>query len=233
MASVRVPAREPISRNTYKKLTNTRVKSVPPGKYFDLHGLILVVKPTGGRSWVQRLTIHGKRHDMGLGGYPWVSLAEARDLAYENRRTARRGGDPRTDKRAAIPSFAQAAETVIALYQPTWKARARTAALWRSTLKTYAFPVIGEKSVADVDMADVLAILSPIWTAKAETARKVRNRIGAVMKWSIAEGHRDTDPTGMLSAGHCRPLPGRGRTIGHCHIRLSLAQLKQCGLATP
>ena len=196
--------------NRRKRLSAARVKSAPPGKHHDDHGLILLVRATGGRSWVQRLTIHGVRRDIGLGGYPWVSLAEARDLAYDNRRVARRGGDPRTARRKTVkvpPTFAEAATTVIALYQPAWKAGAKTAALWRSTLDTYAFPVIGGKSVADVDSADVLSILSPIWTAKPETARKVRNRIGAVMKWSIAEGHRDTDPAGEAIVKALPPTP--------------------------
>ena len=221
--------------NRRKRLSAARVNSAPPGKHCDEHGLILVVKPTGGRSWVQRLTIHGKRHDIGLGGYPWVSLAEARDMAYENRRISRRGGDPRIAKsKAAIPTFAQAAETVIALYQPTWKAGAKTAALWRSTLNTYAYPVIGEKSVADVDMADVLAILSPIWTAKAETARKVRNRIGAVIKWCIVEGHCDTDPTGD-AIGKALPTTPRTRAhhraLPHSEVADAIAAVNATGAA--
>ena len=180
-----------------KRLTAAGVKAAPPGKHHDDHGLFLFVKPTGARSWVQRLTIRGKRCDLGLGGYPLTTLAEARDMAFENRRTARRGGDPRAAKQArAVPTFAEAAETVIALYQPTWKSPTKTAGLWRKTLETYALPVIGAKSVADIDTADVLGVLSPIWTDKPETARKVRQRVGAVLKWAIAERHRTDDPTG-------------------------------------
>ena len=118
-------------------------------------------------------------------------------MAFDNRRMARRGENPLAAKRArAVPTFAEASEAVIALYQPTWKSPTKTAGLWRKTLATYAEPVIGAKSVATIDTADVLAVLSPIWTAKPETARKVRQRIGAVMKWAIAERHRQDDPTG-------------------------------------
>ena len=180
-----------------KRLTAAGVKAAAPGKHYDDHGLFLLVKPTGARSWVQRLVIRGKRCEMGLGGYPLVTLAEARHAAYENRRAARSGGDPRAARQArAVPTFAEAAETVIGLYEPTWKSPTKTAGLWRRTLKTYALPVIGDKSVADIDTADVLAILSPIWTGKPETARKVRQRVGAVLKWAIAERHRTDDPTG-------------------------------------
>ena len=186
-----------LGSNRRKRLTAAGVKAAPPGKHYDDHGLFLLVKPTGARSWVQRLTIRGKRCEMGLGGFPLATLAEARDMAFENRRTARRGGDPRAVKQVrAVPNFAEAAETVIALYQPTWKSPTKTAGLWRKTLETYALPVIGAKSVADIDTADVLAVLSPIWTDKPETARKVRQRVGAVLKWAIAERHRTDDPTG-------------------------------------
>ena len=65
-----------------------------PGKYGDGNGLLLWVKPSGARSWVQRLVIHGTRRNLGLGGFPLVSLAEARETAFENRKLARAGGDP-------------------------------------------------------------------------------------------------------------------------------------------
>ena len=180
-----------------KRLSAAGIKNAPVGKHYDDHGLFLLVKPSGARSWVQRLTIGGKRRDLGLGAWPYLSLAEAREIAFDNRRAARRGGDPLAAKRTpSVPTFAEAAEIVIGLYQPTWKSPTKTAGLWRKTLDTYVDPVIGRKSVAEIDTADVLAILSPIWTAKPETARKVRQRIGAVMKWSIAERHRLDDPTG-------------------------------------
>ena len=208
----------PTQQARRKRLTAAGVKAAAPGKHYDDHGLFLLVKPTGARSWVQRIVIRGKRCELGLGGFPLTTLAEARHMAYENRREARRGGDPRAAKQArAVPTFAEAAETVIGLYEPTWKSPTKTAGLWRRTLKTYAHPVIGARSVADINTADVLAVLSPIWTEKPETARKVRQRMGAVLKWAIAERHRTDDPTGDAiskalprapkSTTHYRALP--------------------------
>ena len=77
------------------KLSAAFVKSAPVGRHTDSHGLMLVVQPSGSRSWIQRIVIQGKRRDMGLGGYPMVSLSEARDMALANRKIARSGGDPR------------------------------------------------------------------------------------------------------------------------------------------
>ena len=91
--------------------TSAGVKSAPVGRHMDKyrHGLMLVVQPSGSRSWIQRLIIQGKRRDMGLGGYPLVTLAEARDKAIENRRVARAGGDPRCQSTAVkVPTFADA-----------------------------------------------------------------------------------------------------------------------------
>ena len=91
------------------KLTDRKVKNAKPGKYTDGHGLMLWVKPTGTRSWVQRLIIQGKRRDMGLGGYPLVTLAEAREIAFGNRKVARAGGDPRSQPSGIkVPTFADA-----------------------------------------------------------------------------------------------------------------------------
>ena len=95
-----------------KKLTVVKAKSLKtPGLYCAGETLYLCVAPGGSKAWVQRLTIHGKRRDIGLGGFPVVSLAEARERAFDNRRLARAGGDPLALKRKAnMPTFKQAAE---------------------------------------------------------------------------------------------------------------------------
>ena len=78
-----------------KKLSAAFVKTVAePGKYHDSHGLILRVMPSRSKQWIQRLVIAGTRRDLGLGGYPLVTLSEARQRAFDNRRLARAGGDP-------------------------------------------------------------------------------------------------------------------------------------------
>ena len=85
-----------------------------PGRHGDGNGLYLVVKPSGSKSWVIRTVVRRRRCDIGLGGYPLVSLAEARAAAFDNRKLARAGGDPLALKRRPdIPIFEDAARTVI------------------------------------------------------------------------------------------------------------------------
>ena len=198
-----------------KKLSAAFVKTVSePGKYYDQHGLILRVLPNGGRQWVQRLVIHGKRRELGLRTYPLVSLAEARQQAFENRKLARAGGDPLADKRKAVgmPSFAQAAAKVIEMHRPSWKRGGRSAAQWEASLRHYVLPRIGDKRVDLVSTADVMGVLLPIWTDKPETARRVRQRIGAVMKWAVAQGLRQDNPAGDAIA---QALPRHSKLRGH------------------
>ena len=95
-----------------------------------------------------------------------------------------------------MPSFEHAVERVIAIHGEAWKDGGKTAALWRSSLREYAFPLIGKKPVDQITTADVMSVLVPFWSRKHETARKVRRRIGTVMKWAVAQGHRQDNPAG-------------------------------------
>jgi integrase len=177
------------------KLTDRAVRTLKErGRYGDGNTLYLVVTPGGSKQWVQRLTIGGKSTDLGLGGYPLVSLREARDKAWANRKLARSGADPRTAQRR-VPTFVEAAGTVIEFNRPTWR-NAKHAAQWFSTLETYTFPHFGEKPVDEISSGDVMNALTPIWTAKPETARRVRQRVSAVMKWAIANNFRSGNPAG-------------------------------------
>lgn len=185
-----------LTRRPEKALTAQAVKSAnAPGKYFDGHGLYLRVDPNGSRFWVQRITIRGKRTELGLGSPALVSLAEARSKALENRRLAREGGDPLQVRREAkaMLTFEQAARKVHELHLPTWH-NAKHGRDFIASLEVYAFPRLGKLKLQDVSTADVLAVLMPIWTSKAETARRVRQRIGTVMKWAIAQGWRQDNP---------------------------------------
>ena len=203
-----------------RPLTAARVRTEKrPGRYFDGQGLYLQVDPSGARRWLQRIVIRGKRTDLGLGGWPLVSLAEAREKALENRRIARSGGDPRMEKRD-VPTFAEAAAEVIELNRPTWR-NAKHAAQWGSTLKTYVFPHFGFRPVDEVSGADVMKALTPIWTAKPETARRVRQRISAVMKWAIANNYRLDNPAGDAIEA---VLPKTSRTQAH-HAALHYADV--------
>ncbi len=207
-----------MARNS-KKLSAAFVRTVTdPGKYHDTHGLILRVLPSGSKQWVQRLAIHGKRRDIGLGGFPLVSLAEARDAAFQNRKLARAGGDPLALKRRPnVPMFEEAAEKVIAIHEPGWKDGGKSAKQWRASLRDYALPRLGRRRVDQINTSDVMGVLLPIWHTKAETARRVRQRIGAVMKWAVAQGYRQDNPAGEAigaalprqngSKNHRRALP--------------------------
>ncbi len=179
------------------KLTAAGVRNAKPGRHYDEHGLCLVVKPSGARSWVQRLTIRGRRRDLGLGGFPLVTLAEARATALENRRLARAGGDPIALRNAgAAPTFREAVDRVIAIHEPNWKDGGKSAKQWRSQMRDYALPKLGRLRVDEITPADVMRVLLPIWTTKRETARKLRARIGMCMKWAVAEGWRSDNPAG-------------------------------------
>ena len=178
-----------------RPLTAARVRTEKrPGRYHDGQGLYLQVDPSGARRWLHRVVIRGKRTDLGLGGWPLVSLNAAREKAMENRRIARVGGDPRTENRD-VPTFAEAAAEVIKLNRPTWK-NAKHAAQWSSTLRTYVFPHFGSRLVTEVSGSDVMKALTLIWTAKPETARRVRQRVSSVMKWAIANNYRLDNPAG-------------------------------------
>ena len=188
------------------KFTDKGIKALTkPGRYPDGDGLYLYVAPGGTKSWVQRIVVNGRRRDIGLGPYPLVGLAKARDLAADNRAAVAEGRDPIADKRNAkesarnpvpsVPSFAEAASRVIELRRPTWKS-SKHAAQWQSTLETYAFPVIGNMAVDEITPSHVLSVLEPIWTDKNETATRVKQRIGTVMDWAVQHGYRPYNPAG-------------------------------------
>ena len=155
----------------------------------------MFVQPTGTRSWVQRLVIRGRRRELGLGAAALVPLAEARELALANRKLARSGGDPLSEKRRAdgVPTFTEAAERVLEQKRGGWRGRWHAQNWWKS-MERYAFPRIGSRPVSDVNTADVLEILTPIWHVKAETARAVRQRIRSVLEWAIAMDLRNDNP---------------------------------------
>ena len=216
--------------NRPRTLTAAFVKNVrEPGRYGDGyggHGLSVLVKPmSNGRlskSWGQALTINGTRCMIGLGSYPVVMLSDARLKALANRRAVEQGGDPRTRPNTrrrtrpapaddGAPTFAEAAEAVIALHEPNWRDGARSASIWRSSLERFAYPSLGTMSVAAITTADISAIIRPLWNTKRETAARLLGRIRAVMRWAVAEDHRTDDPSTAVAAG----LPRNGNHVKH------------------
>ena len=200
-----------------KRLTAALVKTAPPGKHGDGrggYGLRLVVTPKGAKCWVQRITVRGRTREIGLGGYPIVTLADARAAAFENARIAKRGGDPLAERRrSAVPTFEEAAASTLELLRPTWR-NAKHAAQWENTLRQYAYPAMADVSVSELTTSDVMRVLTPIWNAKPETAKRVRQRIGAVMKWAVAHGYRFDNPAGdAIAQATTLPLSMVGRLI--------------------
>ncbi|RBI67857.1 integrase [Roseovarius sp. TE539] len=166
-------------------------------------GLNLSITEAGARSWILRSTVQGKRRHIGLGPYPEVSLAEAREQAAEMRRRIRAGRDPVEERRAE-----RAARAVEVREETTFetaflryfeekvqieRSNPKHVKQWKSTIVTYAFPVIKDKPVSSISMEDILAVLSPIWSTKNETASRVRQRVEAVLDWSRAMGFREGD----------------------------------------
>lgn len=192
-------------KHPHNELSAVRVNAVKaPGRYADGNGLYLLVEPSGAKRWILRTVVQGRRTDIGLGGLSLYSLKDAREKAVAKRKLAREGGDPVAESRSARMrgiTFKQAAHTVHTEHAATWKNK-KHAAQWISTLEEYAFPIFGNKPVGQVATPDVLNALSPIWLTKPETARRVRQRIGAVLDWAKAAGHRGGDnPTQGVTKG--------------------------------
>lgn len=196
-----------------KELSALEVKRLSePGMYAvgGVPGLHLQVLPGGGKTWLLRVTVgataEGKqrRSEVGLGGYPAVTLQQARDKAREVREKIAQGIDPIAERNAARSAlmasrateitFEEAAQQYIAAKSPEWK-NAKHAQQWNNTLETYAFPFIGKLQVRDIDTPHVLEVLEPIWKVKTETASRVRGRIEAVLDWATVRKYRSgTNP---------------------------------------
>lgn len=202
-------------RHPDKALTAVQVRTLKaPGRYADGNGLYLVIEPSGSKRWLLRTVVQGRRRDIGLGGAVLVTLAEARDKALAYRKLARDGGDPLAERRKArvtVPNFAEAAEQVHEEHKASWE-NAKHAAQWIQTLRTYVIPQLGTRRVDQIETPDVLRVQSPIWLTKPETARRVRQRIGTVLDWAKAAGHRTGDNPGE---GVAKGLPKQGEREEH------------------
>ena len=189
-------------------LTAQQAKHVDkPGRHHDSRGLYLNIARGGSRSWVQRITVDGRRRDIGLGPFPTVSLAQARRKAEANRAAVADGRDPLAERRrGAMPTFAEAAKAVHEANLPRWR-NAKHAASWMQTLERHAMPTLGAMRVDRIRRADVLAVLTPIWTTRPETARRVRQRIRTVLKWAQAHEHVEHNAAGEAIDGALPPQP--------------------------
>jgi integrase len=197
------------------KLTALKIRSLTePGRYSDGDGLFLEINGKGAASWILRVQNNGKRQDIGLGSSKAVSLKEAREAAFATRQKIAQGIDPvaeRKQERQVIPTFRKAAEMVHEEHEKAWK-NGKHQNQWIATLKTYAFPKMGDRLVSEIEGPLIRDVLAPIWLAKPETARRVRQRIGTVLDWSYARGFRATEaPMRSLSKG----LPRQPKKDNH------------------
>ena len=168
-----------------RNLTAKHVEHAAPGKHSDGGGLSLIVKQSGARSWVVRLTVDGKQRDAGIGGWPQVSLAEARQIAARMRAEVKAGDDPIADRsRADMPTFEEAAKAVYELLLPSWRNPKQPHTWWRN-FELHAAPIM-DKRVDRITRADVLDVLEPVWQRTPETGRRLRQQIRRVLAWAMA-----------------------------------------------
>lgn len=169
------------------KLTAKSVQALKgQGRYGDGDGLYLEVSRTGSKSWILRVSVQGRRRDIGLGGLSWVSLAEAREEARRLRKIAKAGRDPVAERKAEkdVPTFEEAARTAYQHLKPGWREGGVHVKHWISSLENHVFPVIGDRPINTIQSGDLLTVLQPIWFKIPETARRIRQRMRHVMQWA-------------------------------------------------
>ncbi|MDP4300947.1 tyrosine-type recombinase/integrase [Leptothrix discophora] len=194
-------------------------------------GLALQVAPSGARSWILRVKVAGRRRDMGLGGYPEVSLAQARLQARHAREVIRGGGDPIEQKQAERKAlalkrsnaltFEQCASRYIDDNKSGWK-NAKHVQQWTNTLTQYAYPVMGKLPVSDIDLPQVLAVLQPIWQTRTETATRLRSRIELVLAWATVRKYRSGENPARWR-GHLDKLLPRPTKVAQVEHHAALA----------
>ena len=176
------------------RLTAGFMKSPPTGKHCDGAGLWLVVREDGGAQWVLRVTVHGRRREMGLGGFPALGLADARKVSERWRKLAAAGRDPIKEREAEERAARREDITLAILTADAFESRKAelkadgTAGRWLSPLTLHVLPKLGKVPVTDLDQRDMRDCLAPIWHDKADTARKAMNRLSIVLKHAAALG---------------------------------------------
>ena len=205
----RVPAAREVFSMGYtgshprNRLTDLAVRQALPGRHADGHGLHLLVRPSGTRSWMQRLVVLDKRRDMGLGAYPLVSLADARKVAFQNRQQARSGGNPFTNRAArAVPTLRQLAQSAIEDRRGTWRGAATERGWITPRVEKYVFPTLGDVRIDQVTLDAVVAVLRPHWRGRGSAGYLLRQRldVSAVARKSvILDGTSTTTCRGCMS----------------------------------
>jgi integrase len=222
MLELRAKSRKFESMLTAKKVERTK----GPGRYHDGHGLYLQVVNANNKSWLLRYERNGRERWFGLGPAHTFSLKEARERARAARQLLHDDIDPidhRKAQRAAQAAakakaitFAEAARRYFDQHEGKWR-NAKHRAQFLSTLKTYAYPVVGNMAVADIDTPAVLRAVEPIWLTKTETASRVRGRIENVLDWCTVRGYRSGDNPARWKGHLAEVLPARGQVARPVH----------------
>lgn len=212
---------------TIHRLTSVAISNArTPGLLADGGGLYFRVAPGGSKGWIFRFRREGRTRDGGLGAYPAVGLAKARELAAQCRRSLAAGVDPidarqaqRRDadrQTARAITFSQCAENFISSHEVAWR-NPKHRQQWRNTIKTYAEPNIGSLIVAEVDTTGIVRILEPIWTSKPETASRLRGRLECILDWARARGYREGENPARWRGhlDHLLPPKSKVRTVQH------------------
>ena len=212
-----------------KELSATEVRRLSePGRYAvgGVAGLQLLVSPVGGRSWVLRTLIGNKRRDIGLGGFPDVTLAGARQKAREMKDQIAVGVDPVAQKKtlrdairaaqAKALTFREAATRCHAARKDEYS-NAKHRQDWINSLERHAFPIIGELPVDAIELPHVLKVLEPIRKTKTETATRVRQRLESVLSWATVAKHRTGENPARWDSNlsELLPTPSKIRKVKH------------------
>lgn len=200
------------------RLSALEVKNAPPGKHPDGGGLWLYKRASDGGSWFVRMTIHGRRREMGIGPIAHVSLKEARELAAEARSAVRKGMDPIKERQKLRREAEQSAHTLADVTIDAFEARKSSLkgdgipGQWINPLNNHVLPKLGKIPIAEIDQNDIRQTFAPIWHDKPSVARKAMDRLGIIMQHAAALG-LDVDIQAVQKA---KALLGKTRhTVKH------------------
>lgn len=176
----------------YNVLNTMKAKSLGPGKFSDGQGLWLIKRNRIHGKWILRFVIRGRRREMGLGRWPDVSIAEARERAYDARRSVRDGIDPIEERRKA--RLAPRHQTVAEVIAECFEAKKlelkgdRNADQWLSPLRVHVIPKIGSHAIESIDQHVAKSVLQPLWSTQPAVAKKVLGRLNIALHYAAALG---------------------------------------------
>ncbi len=213
---------------TVKQLKDLQIRRfTKPGAYPDGEGLYLQVRDSGAKDWFYRYEVAGKGRKRGLGPYPTISLERAREDALVCRQLRKQGIDPiehykeielnKDLEKAKSTTFKECALTYIDTHRHGWRNK-KHESQWRNTLKTYAYPTIGDLPVQAIDIDLVMKVLEPIWFEKTETASRIRQRIENVLDWATVRKLRKGDNPALWRGRLDKLLPKRTKVQKTVHF---------------